>query len=188
MKLPIFTLPIFLLPQGITRIRVYEPRYLKLVRIASQNDGFVIYHGNKTVDNVGSWVNIVNFEQGDDDVLIIDVECRSLVGLSEFEADEEQLSFATINKITHWFDGKTQQQKVNDEIERELSVALRAVFDEHSVLQNLYETKFLDSPYWTVARWIEILPVSYADKRSFIASDSYEQAKSFVYSVVVDKN
>ena len=64
MILPVFTLPIFLLPDGHTRIRVFEPRYLKLVRIASQNHGFVIYNSDKHNEDVGSLVDIINFEQG----------------------------------------------------------------------------------------------------------------------------
>ena len=35
-ELPLFPLSIFLLPGGITRLRIFEPRYLKMVAIASR--------------------------------------------------------------------------------------------------------------------------------------------------------
>ena len=184
MILPVFTLPIFLLPEGHTRIRVFEPRYLKLVRIASQNQGFVIYNSDKHNEDVGSLVDIINFEQGDDGVLIIDVHCRSLVSLKEFSKDEENLTFATASEIEHW--QSLNLDHLNKDAESdELFQALKSIFDKNDLLKQIYKGELKHDPKWVVARWIEILPVQFEDKRSFFNSDSFNKAKSFVYSIVV---
>lgn len=81
--LPIFPLPVFLLPNGITRLRIFEPRYLKLVKIASTEQGFIILLQSEKPETTditwGSWVEIINFDSGEDGVLEIDVKCKSLV-------------------------------------------------------------------------------------------------------------
>jgi len=41
--LPIFPLPVFLLPGGVTKLRIFEPRYLKMVSTASSGQGFVAW-------------------------------------------------------------------------------------------------------------------------------------------------
>lgn len=185
--LPVFILPIFLLPEGHTRLRVFEPRYLKLVRIASQNNGFIIYHGKQEEDSIGSLVEIVNFEQGKDGVLIIDVRCSGLVNLSNLKRDEDQLMFAESNEVIHWHGLSSSDSSAEDEVLSSLSGALKEVFEENITLKEIYNNVFKDEPLWVVARWIEILPIKFADKRSFLCVNSFSKAKQFVHSVVFEQ-
>ena len=82
MNIPIFPLSIYLLPQGITRLRIFEQRYLNMVKNVHKTNGFVIsyYQDSPNLDIEskisawGSWVEIVNFMQGDDGILVIDVK------------------------------------------------------------------------------------------------------------------
>ena len=69
-NLPIFPLSVFLLPEGMTKLRIFEPRYLKMVSIASKGQGFVIWAkgDNKSISDSpwGSWVEIINFDKAED--------------------------------------------------------------------------------------------------------------------------
>lgn len=50
LEVAVFPLPIFLLPRGRQRLRIFEPKYLAMVAHAAQGDGFII----ATQDNVNA--------------------------------------------------------------------------------------------------------------------------------------
>ena len=121
-NLPIFPLPIFILPQGITRLRIFEARYLKMVSLAMKNQGFVILSNDKddksNASHVGSWVEIINFEQSDDGILLIDVHCKCLVDIQSISQDSMKLHHGDVAPIAHW-------SEVNlDETTSDLSTSL----------------------------------------------------------------
>ncbi|MEW6990994.1 LON peptidase substrate-binding domain-containing protein [Colwelliaceae bacterium 6441] len=184
--LPIFPLPVFILPGGMTRLRIFEPRYLKMVTIAAKEQGFVIWLNNteKALPKKqwGSWVNIINFDQGLDGVLEIDVKCHSLVELSRFKKDNANLNFAEARLMSHW----SQNSKNNHALSKvnSLSKSLTDVFNNDSTLNEIYDEKLVDNNNWVVARWLELLPIDLTIKASFVLSHSYEKAENFVQSIV----
>ncbi|MBA6233865.1 MULTISPECIES: LON peptidase substrate-binding domain-containing protein [unclassified Colwellia] len=181
-SLPIFPLPIFLLPEGVTKLRIFEPRYLKMISIASQGDGFVIWskNANNSIYNSlwGSWVEIINFDQGQDGILEVDVKCKSLVKLSDIDIDRDKLYFGNIKEINHW-----SQTEIDINIV-ELSTSLADVFDANPSLNQLYPHKAIDSPGWVIARWLELLPINIDVKTTFIVESNFQTAKELVQSVI----
>lgn len=193
-KLPVFPLPVFILPGGITRLRIFEPRYLKMVKIATQAQpqGFVIWLNNteivatepeeidvKTSHSLwGSWVDIINFDQGDDGILEIDVKCKSLVEILSIHKDENHLHFGDVSEISHW--SQEESQRTTDV----LSQSLNAVFDNNIALKKLYADTATSHANWVVARWLELIPVDLDVKTAFVHSQSYEEAKNFVQSII----
>lgn len=182
--LPVFPLPVFLLPNGITRLRIFEPRYLKLVKIATTEQGFVILlnANSSPLPEIkwGSWVDIINFDKGEDGVLEVDVKCKSLVSILSLENDNQQLSFARVTEISHWSQ-KTKQIKFN-----ELSTSLEAVFENDKMLDELYHEKSTHNASWVVARWLELLPINLNIKNTFINDYSYQEAESFVHDIILN--
>jgi hypothetical protein len=188
LPIPIFPLSVFLLPEGITRLRIFEQRYLKLVKIALKNNGFVLClpEINKGDQNDeaepmikwGSWVEIINFAEGDDGVLEIDVKCKALVQILSMTNDEDNLCFGKINVIQHW--PEHSLNKTNNA----LLHSLQAVFNESPLLKSLYTNNMQNNTAWIVARWLEILPTSLDVKRLFSSADSFETAEEFVNSIV----
>lgn len=189
LPLPIFPLPVFLLPGGITRLRIFEQRYLKMVRIASKGSGFVIALDNENLHNVskeqtqtyewGSWVDIVNFDEGDDGVLEIDVKCKSLVHLLSVEKDVDNLHFSTIKINPHWSQGAIS------EVNTPLLNILVSVLEQSPLLKSLYKNDMTANTNWVIARWLEILPISLEVKVLFSKSDSFQTAQEFVHSIVL---
>ena len=182
-NLPIFPLPIFLLPQGVTQLRIFESRYLKMVSVAMKNKGFVIFPYQLEEKNnslqTGSWVEIINFDQGDDGLLLIDVCCKGLVDIKVITCDSDKLHYADVTAKAHWPDCCL------DETTDKLSRSLNKLFSENIALSQLYPQKFLQQGDWVVARWLELLPVKLDEKRLFVEYDSFGPAKQLVESIIL---
>ena len=177
---PIFPLPVFLLPQGITRLRIFEARYLKMVKIASREHGFVIYLNREEPRNShwGSWVDIVNFATGDDGILEIDVKCHSLVQVSNQFSDSDNLAFAQVDKLSHWADSFEYGDSAH------LAQTLKNFVASNRQLKDLYTEQPFDNKHWVTARWLELLPVSLAVKDQLTSANNFEATLQFVNSIV----
>lgn len=180
--LPILPLSQFLLPGGITRLRIFEQHYLKMISIASKGQGFVIQLKHKQAklsgQAWGSWVEIVNFAQGEDGVLEVDVKCKSLVEIHSISRDLDNLSHGEVNALEHW--SKATTEPLIDQ----LSDALDQVIENNYILRELYTEVATDNPNWVVARWLEILPVQLTHKNVFIDKYTFEESKKFVEAVI----
>ncbi|WP_371188622.1 LON peptidase substrate-binding domain-containing protein [Thalassotalea maritima] len=185
MKIPVFPLPIYLLPGGITRLRIFEQRYLNMVKNAHKTNGFVIsLHRPEMPQQVGdwgSWVDIIDFQMGEDNLLIIDVKCRTLVRLSELERTEENLLLASFREMPHW------QPIKQSENTREFSRKLKSVFTANEQLAKLYQGEFNNDPNWVCARWLELFPISFDDKDHFAKAGSEQDAVDFLTAIIVEQ-
>lgn len=189
MNIPIFPLSIYLLPQGITRLRIFEQRYLNMVKNVHKTNGFVIsyYQDSPNLDIEskiaawGSWVEIVNFMQGDDGILVIDVKCKALVDIQNTSINNEQLMVGEVEVRAHWADSLGQQAHAQSE----LSGQLRQVFNDNQPLAELYQLIFIDDPHWVCARWLELLPLPFADKSIFSTQDSFNKALNFLSEILI---
>ena len=188
LTLPIFPLPVFLLPEGKMRLRVFEAKYLSLVSHASTFDGFIIKaNSNSAVTGKklwGSWVDIVDFNKGVDGVLEIDVCCKSLVEIQEIESGLEGLQFAKSIPFKHWANLTT----ANIQTPTNIAFLLERLINKNEILRSLYPEQKLASPVWVVARWMELLPIELIEKHTFIDKNGFLQAKNFVESVIFENN
>ena len=184
-NLPIFPLPIFILPQGVTRLRIFEARYLKMVSVAMRNQGFVIF----SIDNsneikamkVGSWVEVINFDQGDDGILLIDVRCKCLVDIQTITQDKVNLHHGDITPKEHWSDIGL------DETTGELSASLSKLFSENIALDQLYQKQYFSQGDWVVARWMELIPLKLTEKKLFTNQNSFSQAKQLLQRIIFNR-
>lgn len=184
--LPLFPLPVFLLPDGITRLRIFESKYIKLVSMASKSQGFAIVSCNKNQSlndiNWASWVEIINFSQGDDNVLIIDVKCKALLNIISVEKGDDELMFGQVEAKDHW-------HNVNHDNETKLFAdVLSQIIDTSPQLSELYPVKHQETACWALSRWIEILPITLNDKQVFVEQHSFDTAKEFVRTVITSNN
>jgi hypothetical protein len=129
----------------------------------------------------GSWVEIINFDQGEDGVLEIDVMCKSLVMIKNMTTDIDNLHFGSVECTEHWSE---MPASINNE---ELATSLDNVFKENENLNELYPQKILNNPHWVLARWLEILPIELNVKNAFVVSYTFKEAKEFVESVIFEK-
>ena len=91
-QLGLFPLTSNVLPGGRMRLRIFEPRYLRMVKESlSQNSGFILcmlnplgnIEKNEHIYKVGTHVHVVDFESLTDGMLGITIEGDSLVEISE---------------------------------------------------------------------------------------------------------
>jgi Lon protease-like protein len=182
LNLPIFPLDIFLLPEGVTRLKIFEPKYLKMVATASQGKGFVISLASNNVSLPaklwGSWVKIINFGKDLNGILEVDVKCKSLVEIISVSLEVDNLYHGNVIDVKHWSDVHLDPS-INT-----LSRSLIKVFNNNTILNELYPIKSTNNPSWVVSRWLEILPVDESTRNIFIEKSSFIQAKEFVEEII----
>ncbi|WP_105169587.1 LON peptidase substrate-binding domain-containing protein [Pseudoalteromonas sp. T1lg23B] len=187
MRRAIFPLPIFLLPGGYTRLRIFEPRYLSMVGEALKNaHGFVLCeYVEQAVLNVpqeGVLVDIIDFSQDEGGQLLIDVYAKHRVALSAPYQDEQQLRYADVTVIEErvW---NSCDLKANHFVS-EMSEMLADLFAQHPHLDQLYREKHFHDPLWVASRWLELLPINISEKHKLRSNGNFEQVINFLHTVL----
>ncbi|WP_448211713.1 LON peptidase substrate-binding domain-containing protein [Colwellia sp. MEBiC06753] len=179
MKLPIFPLPVYLLPGGVTQLRIFEQRYLNMVKRSEQTHGFAIVHtkDNKRLSQWASWVDIIDFDTGSDGMLNITVKCKQLVKISDIAQQPDKLFIANVEPIPHW------PEVVNTPECQFLKEHLIALFEAHPSLQKLYDHPDFEHDDWVCARWVELLPIDFEEKEHFAEANTFDKAVEFLTTV-----
>ncbi len=186
MKRAIFPLPVFILPEGVTKLRIFEPRYLTMVKKAVQNNtGFVLctyQHDRKlNLPELGCLMQVTDFNQDSNAQLLIDVYAEYTVSLTNAYQDKQQLRHADVEKISlpAWYVPtpiKGQHMLLSD--------MLRAVFANQADLAGLYKTPKFDNLAWVAARWLEILPISLVKKQQLAYKSNFEDLLGFLHTLI----
>ncbi|MFC1233624.1 LON peptidase substrate-binding domain-containing protein [Vibrio sp. F74] len=195
---PVFPLPIFILPGGMQRLRIFESKYVSMIANAQQTDGFVValYQKERAflVPDWGVHVQIVDFDQGEDGILTVDVLADGMVSISNFDEQQGGLLIAQTFSLPHWSSNKgvistSYDSSDNGPIEQvqvKLSSVLKGVFNSHYELSDLYQTQFFDYPEWVCARLLEIIPLSLTEKERFVQQLDYTQLTTLL-SILCEK-
>ncbi len=183
--LPVFPLPIFILPGGVSRLRIFEPRYLKMVAEADKTGGFVIACFNADLPfNVAEWgtkVEIIDFDQDKEGLLLIDVRADYLVNLSDFHRRQDKLLLARSTRRNHW----SAPPAILDHKQQPLGIALKQLFDNHPELSEKYAEPRFEQLQWVCARFLELLPLSLEEKEQFISPDTLPQLEKFLQLLIL---
>ena len=174
MQLGVFPLPIFLLPGGITRLRIFEPRYIRLITEAAAGDGFAlsVYQPDRPYQSypIAAHVEIVDFATLDDGLLGVTVKALQLVKLADFEVEDDGLRKAQIVPLSHW-----PQQEITP-LNPHFATTLHELFDSQAELAAHYQSLDYEDPAWVCGRFLEILPLPMEKKLAFYHPASFPQA------------
>lgn len=189
MQLALFPLPVFLLPGGVTRLRIFEQRYIRLVQESAGDVGFVLaspyisFEPNVEENNWGAWVKIIDFETGDDGLLLIDIKCEEMVKIHSMSIENDGLKRGSVSTFSHWSDEilNLSSGKVNQQLTKQLQTLYR----ENPALAALYPRPNFDSLTWVCQRWLEILPLKPDEQNLFVQPDSFAKGYEFLQSVVI---
>ncbi len=158
----LFPLTSVVLPEGKMKLRIFEPRYTRMVKeCSSQNMGFgVCLVGSEgdqrevgNVCSVGTLVRIVDFERLNDGLLGITVVGEKRFNVKRVRADADGLRHAEVEWMENWA-VPTGHCSFNY-----LSQQLAHVYEEFPQLGRLYSHRFYDDPTWVTQRWLELLPL-----------------------------
>jgi len=169
--IPIFPLKSIILPGGQFPLRIFERRYLDMIRDSLKtNSGFVIALTKKDADYISSvhdyacYVEIVDWSQLDGGLLGITVEGKSLVTLSNCKLDETNLLRGDAQKIKSGIDHLIPQKY------QILSKFYRKIYPEIKAYIFHNKSKYNDAN-WIGFRLIECLPIEISDKADLIATN-----------------
>lgn len=166
MNIPLFPLSTVVLPGGLLPLRLFEPRYIDMVKNCFKtNTGFgvcLIKDGQEAGApalpySMGTLVSIVDFDQGPDGLLHITAQGEQEFSLISYSANSDNLLMGDIE--TYEPGEPTPMLPQYQDLARKLSVILQ--FAEPNVI---YNEKHLDNADWVCNRLLELLPLSAPSK------------------------
>jgi len=188
-EIMLFPLSSFVLPEGKMRLRIFEPRYKRLVSQAMKSDGtFGVCLFEKSeeptgseLSKVGTLVKVIDFEQLDDGLLGI-----SVTGLTKFEikhvrVEFDGLRYARVKWLPSW-----EYSTVDKDVEP-ICHYLSRVYQQFPDIGDLYEQKFFDDASWVSQRWLEILPLTNQQFDSLVGKKDCTDAVNFLTKTLGDE-
>jgi len=181
MRLALFPLSVFLLPEGITRLRIFEPRYKRLVADAlstGQGFGLCLPKEANSLYEIGTRVEIYNFDQDENGFLTIDIKGVDRFTFKDVSSDSDGLMHADVTVVDGW---EAVQMTPRYEF---MQAALKAVLTSHPLYVGRVNQQGFNNLSWICQRWLEILPVP-ADKKYWLARQSgIEPSIDFIGEVI----
>ncbi len=179
MTLALFPLPLFLLPGGITKLRIFEPRYIRLVKESCDNgQGFVL--AMKNADDMlpyGTLVTITDFETLPDGLLGITIQANHRVEIFNIFQEKDGLWKGDIELLLDW--------SLTQESAGLLGEQLVLLFASHPLHAAQYHDELdFNNLTWVCQRWLEVLPLSNEQQQWFLSQNSYKAARDFITDIL----
>ncbi|MBV2131047.1 LON peptidase substrate-binding domain-containing protein [Arsukibacterium indicum] len=161
-QLALFPLSSFILPGGKMRLRVFEKRYIRLVKEAGLGsrsfamallNPFVTQQHRDRILPLATEVVIEDFEQLPDGLLGITVRGVCRVEIINRWQEEDGLNVAQVTPLSSWPATRLNQRY------SELASSLLQLLAEYPQLQQLYPEPELDNASWLASRWLELMPM-----------------------------
>lgn len=183
MKLAVFPLPLVLFPGGVTKLRIFEQRYLRMVKESASSEGFILSTHDTSKPHqtsiIGSHVKIIDFQTLDDGMLGIDIKAEQAMDIFDIEVEHDMLCRASVKPRPHWL------EMPHNEITAQLAEKLAKLLKDNQPLSQLYPEPALDSATWVCARWVELLPILPGQKYHFFEPHSYGEAVSLLQNILL---
>ena len=184
MRIPLFPLNVHLLPGGVIPLRLFEPRYLRMLGL-SQAHGFGLCllgtrreDGQMPLLTLGTRVEVMDFNQLDDGTLGITVRGVERYRLHSVEMEPDGLLFGEVTLLPNW---QITELAPDQEV---LVRKLGEIFAEHPDFAAYYPQPEWANACWVAQRWLEVLPLSGEQKLPLLESDDCSDALRFLMDVV----
>ncbi|MCW8107421.1 LON peptidase substrate-binding domain-containing protein [Alteromonas ponticola] len=192
-KLPIFPLSAHILPGGRMSLRIFEPRYLRMVKHAcATNSLFVICMHKARVTPVendqvlplGTAVRVIDFNILPDGLLGIKVAGEYCVEIKNIVTEPDGLQCAECKKYQVWNSQQSTQQIAP------MDECLKEIFAQFRDLARQYDELNYRDPTWVLFRWLELLPIDAEKKQHFLVQNDAKDLLSYLFAlhdVLADK-
>ncbi len=179
----LFPLSQIVLPQGRMELRVFEPRYQRLVREAQQRpfasallNPYVHQQHPARIFPLVTQVQIVDFCQLDDGLLGITIEGVQRLWINQRWQEEDQLHVAAVTPLPDWLPAPLDKDRA------ELLVpALKHIYLQNPQLAALYPTPNWQDGSWLAQRWLEVLTMPPQLKFQLLEANNAEPALDTLY-------
>ena len=184
-EIALFPLNTLLLPGGKTKLRVFEPRYIRLVKEASSGKRpFALALLNPLVNQqhhdrifaTATKVQVDDFDVMSDGLLGIDISGQQRVRILQRWQEEDGLHVATVEEEPFWSPTPlpdSQSLLLNQ---------FRQLLDSEPMLAELYPDPRLHDSTWLAARWLELLPLPAQLKQQLSCADGPEACLDYLSS------
>jgi hypothetical protein len=187
-EIPLFPLNTVIFPDGLLPLRIFETRYLDMVRDCARDDtGFgvvltkpMMEKESASIYKVGTFCIISDWERLSDGLLGI-----TAIGQKRFEIKtqsslENSLSIAHVSYLE-----EMQETPLPDEFSNFKSL-LSDIIDKVGVLYEGRKKRYTDAG-WVGARLIEFLPIDISIKQNLLEIDDY-MVRLYHLKDEIDKN
>ena len=167
-QLALFPLSSFLLPQGRMKLRVFEPRYVRLVKeavsgkrafaMASLNPFVSQQHPDRILPLVCQ-VEVEDFETLPDGLLGITIKGVARQRIMRRWQEDDKLHVAEVQPQSDWPTCSLSREQ------SQLAQAFSELLAEYPQLSALYPQPQLNNAAWLAGRWLELLPMQPALKQ-----------------------
>lgn len=185
--IPVFPLNAHILPGGKMRLRIFEPRYLRMVREnVSAEPAFAMAmqgvkeDGIETRRDAGSnydgvlplvtLVRIVDFELLEGGLLGITIEGMHAAKIVRLYVENDGLRRAEVEPVDICQPGS------NSQLLELFASAYADLLDEYQELGELYPALPDSDLHWYLLRWLEILPLPSELKQALLVQDNGNKA------------
>lgn len=185
--LPLFPLSTHLLPGGRMSLRIFEPRYIRMVKESCANStGFVMCmlnangdkECNKHIYPIGTYAKIIDFDLLDDGLLGVKVEGVFSVVVSDITTENDGLRVGNCTAVEPWCCDVALEQITP------IDLRLKEIFERYSDISELYETTYFDDPIWIMHRWLELLPVDACQKQHFLEQKDCKMLMNYLSALI----
>ncbi len=168
-KTPIFPLNTIVFPGGYLPLRIFEPRYLEMVKSClKENSGFgIVLSNNESHYSIGTYCKIVDWEQLPDGLLGILTRGKYRFKINNSSIKDDGLLVSDISSI---------DEPEDQEIPKELmpySNFLKRVLDEYPKFYHEDAPTYYKDSQWVGSRLAEILPMSSSEKQVILETEDY---------------
>jgi len=161
MRLPLFPLSSVVLPDGLLPLRIFERRYIDMIKNCFKNDsgfGVCLIKDGKEAGAVaepypmGTRVSIVDFDQGDDGLLHITAKGIEEFNILTYSANEDGLIIGEVAPIVRG--AATPMEPPFEELSQKLKIILNYLESD-----SRFPETHLDDADWVIHRLLEVLPL-----------------------------
>ncbi|WMC10299.1 LON peptidase substrate-binding domain-containing protein [Oceanimonas pelagia] len=186
MRLALLPLTLHLLPEGRVPLRIFEPKYVRMVAEAGRDErGFGIGmleepddRGKGDLYMLGARVKIVDFYTLDDGLLGITVEATERFRIRALEREADGLLQAEVELLDNWRSCSLSP------VQQILSDKLQEVFSEYPELADLHPRPRWQDAAWVTQRWLEVLPIKNDYTQLLMSEPSCHRALTFLLSMI----
>lgn len=187
MKLALFPLPVFILPGGKTQLRVFEPRYQRMVCESLKNQtGFGLCSfadpAQQQLMQAGTRVEIFDFDRFDDGTLSISIEGKDRFTLNSVSTDADGLRQGDVTLLGNW-----PARTISPEYQF-VADSLAKLLHDHALYRQQDLKKPLQDLTWVCQRWLELLPMSAQKKQGLFMQLKFEGLLQLIDDVLVQQN
>lgn len=184
-QIALFPLNSLLLPGGKTKLRVFEPRYIRLVKEASSGkrsfamallNPLVSQHHTDRIFPLATLVQVDDFDVLSDGLLGIEISGVQRVRIVDRWQENDGLHVATTEHLPFWQPAPLEQDKLP------LRFRFKQLLDSEPMLAELYPQPSLNDSTWLAARWLELLPLPALLKQQLCNEESPETCLDYLSS------